>query len=339
MCANEKITLAHGSGGQKTGQLIKEIFFKAFENETLIKAGDSAILNSQSEKLCMTTDSFVVQPQSFPGGNIGKLAVCGTVNDLAVAGAVAKYMSVGFILEEGLAINELKRYVNSMAKTAKDAGVLIVTGDTKVVPANQCDKIYINTTGIGFLDPKNQSISEGTNIKDGDCIILSGNMGDHGMAIFASRYPNQVKTKIESDCACLNHVIKGLLKLNCNIKFMRDPTRGGVAGVLNEIAEQKNLGIQINEDQLPINQHLTGLCEILGFDPIYLANEGKFIVVCSPSNEEEILKYLRSCSLSKNAATIGRICKELNSRVVLKTIYGGKRLLEAPISDPLPRIC
>jgi hydrogenase expression/formation protein HypE len=336
---SDTVLLAHGSGGIKTQQLIQDYFFKLFDNPILNEATDSAVLDRPKGKICLTTDNFVVQPQDFPGGDIGKLAVCGTINDLAVSGAKPQYLSVGFILEEGLLLSDLMRYVKSMANTAKSAGVRIVTGDTKVVQRNNCDHLYINTTGIGTIQSEQEHISSGRKIKSGDAILINGYIGDHGMAIFSTRFPKQVSTKLLSDCNCLNELIGDLLAKKCKINFMRDPTRGGVAGVLNELSTQLNLGINILEDQLPVRPEVSGLCEILGFDPLYLANEGKVLLICPKEESEKILNIWRKHPLGKNARQIGHISNEHKGLVVMQTCYGGKRLIDPMISDPLPRIC
>ena len=255
---DDRITLAHGSGGLASQELIEEVFFSAFDNPQLDEADDAARFLTDQGQWCMSTDSFVVQPQDFPGGDIGKLSICGTVNDLAVAGATSSLISVGLILEEGLSMSDLTRYIKSMAKTAKEAGVQIVTGDTKVVAANQCDKIYINTSGVGPIKPHHYPYNQQIPVEPDHAFIINGYVGDHGMAIFSSRYPDQVNTPIVSDCACLNDLIHTVLEAKIQISFMRDPTRGGVAGVLNEIARSSRLGLKskpakyLSEMKLPV---------------------------------------------------------------------------------------
>jgi len=339
MVSDSKILIAHGNGGVKTGELIKELFFHYFNDPALIQQGDSAILPGPGSKMALTTDSFVIHPPKFPGGDIGKLAVCGTVNDLAVAGAEPLYLTAGFILEEGLAISELEEYVASMAQTAREAGIRIVTGDTKVVLKGQCDKLYINTTGIGGVSEDNKLISSGQNIIAGDKIIINGFIGDHGMAVYSERFPENIKSPVKSDCACLNGLIHEVLSQSTAIRFMRDPTRGGLAGVLNEITQLAGSGVILNEESIPIRPEVSGMCELLGFDPLYLANEGKVLMIVSPDEAAKVLNILRSHPLGQNAQTIGAVAPELKERVVMKTSYGGKRIIDPLVGDQLPRIC
>jgi len=338
------ITLDHGSGGRLTHDLI-EMFTKHFSNNSNVEAlTDSAVFdyekknseNNTNGNIAFTTDSYVINPLHFPGGDIGKLAVCGTVNDLSVSGAVPKYLSCSFIIEEGLQINELEKIVKSMAKTAKDAAVSIVTGDTKVVEKGACDKLFINTSGVGFLKEENRLIGIGSQIQEGDKIIVNGNIADHGLAVLSIR--NSFENNIESDCACLNDLCQSCLDCNNNIHFMRDATRGGVAGVLVELAEKINLGIEIDETAIPIQDKSRGLCEMLGFDPLYLANEGKVIMVVGDGHED-VLKRLQSHALGRDAKIIGTVTKEHPSQVIMNTEIGGRRIIEEPIGIQLPRIC
>ncbi len=333
------ILLGHGSGGRLSHNLIKDLFVKYFDNPVLKQQTDSALLNINSKNIAFTTDSYVVDPIFFPGGNIGKLAVCGTVNDLAVSGAVPKYLSVSFIMEEGLLIRELEMIVSSMADEAKKAGVLIVTGDTKVVNRGQCDKLFINTSGIGILEEKYKKISTGETIKAGDKIIVNGAIADHGMAIMAARNFGNFKTEIKSDCACLNHIIKEIIDINCPVKFMRDATRGGIATVLCELAENNNIGIEIEESAVVVKENVRGMCELLGFDPFYVANEGKIILITSNENADKVVAVMRQNEFGKDSAVIGEVIDAHNGKAILKTGIGGKRIIDMLAGEQLPRIC
>ena len=336
--SEDKIMLGHGSGGQLMHKLIEEVFIRHFDNPILKEQTDAAILTTGSEQIAFTTDSFVIDPLFFPGGNIGKLAVCGTVNDLAVSGAEPLYLSVTMIIEEGFPIKDLETIVASLAAEAKKAGVLIVTGDTKVVNKGKCDKLFINTAGIGRIKKEDLSISKALNILPGDVIILNGTIGNHGMAILNARESFNFKTTVESDCASLNHLIRNLLD-NATVKFMRDPTRGGVASVLNELVQKIKLGIEINEAAIPINRGVKAMCEVLGFDPMHIANEGKVLIVASESEGLKILELLKSHELGKNSAIIGRMVSDYPGKVVLKNETGGHRIIDTLSGDQLPRIC
>ena len=335
---SEIITLNHGSGGRASQDLIKEIFIKTFGDPNAILS-DSAILNIDSEKIAFTTDSFVIDPIFFPGGDIGKLAVCGTVNDIAVSGAIPKYLTASFILEEGLLINDLKKIVDSMAKQAAIAKVKIVAGDTKVVQKGKCDKIFINTTGIGFFEKDYNYISTGKKIEVGDKIIVNGTLGDHSIAVLGARNELEFKTEIQSDCACLHKLIQEVIKAGKQVKFMRDITRGGLATVLNEIAEIVNLGIELTEKNIPIKESVNGLCEILGFDPLYLANEGKTLLIVSQEDAKDIIEILKRNPLGKESMIIGEIVSYHPKIVVGKTEIGGKRIINMLQGEQLPRIC
>ena len=333
------ILLGHGSGGKLSHNLIKDLFVKYFDNPILKQQTDSALLNIDSNNIAFTTDSYIVDPIFFPGGDIGKLAVCGTVNDLAVSGAIPKYLSVSFIIEEGFSFKELETIVSSMANEAKRAGILIVTGDTKVVNKGQCDKLFINTSGIGILEDKNKSINTGENIRPGDKIIINGTIADHGMAIMAARNFTNFKAEIKSDCACLHYLIKEILDTNCNIKFMRDATRGGIATILCELSEKNNLGIEIDESMVAVNENVKGICELLGFDPFYVANEGKIILVASSEDVDKIISVMNKNEFGKNCAVIGEVVENHNGKAVLKTGIGGKRIIDMLADEQLPRIC
>ena len=333
------ILLGHGSGGRSSHNLIKDLFIKYFNNPVLKQQTDSALLNISSPYIAFTTDSFVVDPLFFPGGDIGKLAVCGTVNDLAVSGAIPKYLSASFIIEEGFLIKELEVIVSSMAEEAKTAGILIVTGDTKVVTKGQCDKLFINTSGIGILDEKYKNISLGEKIKPGDKIIVNGTIADHGMAIMSARNFSHFRTEIKSDCACLNHLIRKLLDTNARIRFMRDATRGGIATVLCELTENNNIGIEIDESMVLIDENVRGLCELLGFDPFYVENEGKIIVISPKEDAEIVVGVMRQNEFGQHSAIIGEVVNNHPGKVVLKTLIGGKRIMDMLAGEQLPRIC
>ncbi len=329
--------LSHGSGGKMMHNLIEDLFVKHFSNSILNEQTDSAIL-SVSSPIAFTTDSFVIDPLFFPGGNIGKLAVCGTVNDLAVSGAEPLYISVSFIIEEGFPIADLETIVISLAEEAQKAGVLIVTGDTKVVNKGKCDKLFINTAGVGCVKNGNNSITKGLGIIPGDLIIINGSIGDHGMAIMNIRESFNFKTDLSSDCASLNHMIHEVLE-KTTVKFMRDPTRGGVATVLNELAGKVKLGIEIDETALPLKSNVKAMCEILGFDPLHVANEGKVIFVVAHEFESEILEALRNSEFGRQSAVIGRVVDNHPGKVVLKNETGGRRIIDSLSGDQLPRIC
>jgi hydrogenase expression/formation protein HypE len=334
----DKILLGHGSGGRLMHDLITDVFIKHFGNKILNEETDSAILPVGSPNMAFTTDSFVIDPLFFPGGNIGKLAVCGTVNDLAVSGAVPLYLSVSFIIEEGLLISDLEIIVESLAAEAKNAGVMIVTGDTKVVNRGKCDKLFINTTGLGSVREQDRTIAQAGNIRPGDVIIVNGTIGDHGMAILNARESFNFKTTVESDCASLNHMIRKVIDKSA-VKFMRDPTRGGVATVLNELAGKIGLGIEIDETAVPVNRGVQAMCEILGFDPLHVANEGKVIIVAGEKEGYEILEILKKDPLGAKSAIIGHITADHAGKVVLKNETGGRRIIDSLSGDQLPRIC
>ena len=335
----ETILLGHGSGGKLSHDLITELFAAHFDNDILRQQSDSAIIETTGTQLAFTTDSFVVDPIFFPGGDIGKLAIAGTVNDLAVSGATPKYISVGFIIEEGLALKELERIVTSMAEEAKKAGVKIVTGDTKVVDRGKCDKVFINSSGIGILDKKNVHISSGSQIKAGDKIIINGSIGDHGMAVMAARNDLNITADTKSDCACLNELIKSAMAVSDQIKFMRDATRGGLGTVIAELAREKDFGIHLQEAQLYVNEGVRGMCELLGFDPIYVANEGKVVMVVAAEHAHGVLDAIQKHKTGKNAAIIGEITSDHAGKAWLETQVGGKRIIDMLSGQQLPRIC
>ncbi len=336
---NNEILLQHGSGGKLSKELFGSIFGKYFGNPILDKLTDSAVLEIEEGKLAFTTDTYVVSPLFFPGGNIGKLAVCGTVNDLSVSGAVPRYLSAGFVIEEGFEIDRLEEIVKTMGEEARRAGVFIVTGDTKVVDRGKCDGVYINTAGVGFLKNEYAPISTGENVKPGDVIIINGTLGDHGMAIMAERKNLNIKAPIYSDCAPLNGIIQDTLGVSSRVNFMRDATRGGLATVLCELVENRNFGIRIDENLIPVREEVLGMCEMLGFDPLYIANEGKMLMVVDSADSEKVLSVMKESPEGKDAVVIGEIVEGHPGRVILDTEIGGKRIVEMRAGDQLPRIC
>ena len=333
----DKILLAHGGGGILSNQLIQKIFFSQFDNELLNVQHDSAMFNINGVRLAFTTDSYVVQPIFFPGGNIGDLAVNGTVNDLAVSGAKPLYISVGFIIEEGFEIEELWRIVLSMKQAAEKAGVKIVTGDTKVVNKGKGDKIFINTSGIGTIET-GIDISP-INVQPGDVIILNGKIAEHGIAILSAREGLEFETTIKSDTAALNDLIDRILKTSKKINVMRDPTRGGLASALNEIANKGNVGIAIEEDKILISEEVKGACEILGLDPLYIANEGKVLVFVPKDDADKVLNAMKNHPLGKESSIIGSVTAENKNLVIMKTMIGSSRIVDMISGEQLPRIC
>lgn len=335
---SERITLAHGSGGKLTHRLIEGLFHRYFRNELLLEAGDSAIFNVHDGRMAFTTDSYVISPIFFKGGNIGKLAVCGTVNDLAVSGAVPKLLSAGFIIEEGFPIKDLEAIVQSMADAAKEAGVSIVTGDTKVVQRGCADGIFINTTGLGMV---REGIQLGLDrVRPGDRILVTGYLGDHGTAIFLEREQFGVQSSIASDCAPLNGLIGEILEgFGSAVRIMRDPTRGGLATTLNELAKGQSYGIRLDERLLPVRDEVRGVCEMLGMDPLYMANEGKAVLIVEGEQAEEVAACLRGLPYGGDSAIIGEVTEAYAGKVHMKTITGGSRIVDMLTGDQLPRIC
>ena len=336
------ITLSHGSGGKAMRDLINEIFVNNFDNNLLATLEDQARFEIKDlakigDRLAFTTDSYVVSPLFFPGGDIGSLAVNGTVNDLAVGGAIPLYLSCSFILEEGLSIDTLKTIVTSMKIAAEKAAVKIVTGDTKVVPRGQGDQIFINTSGVGVIPA---GINSGANnLQVGDRILLNGFLGDHGAAILIARGELDLQCTIESDCQALNSLISAILAVCPQVKAMRDATRGGLATVLNEFAQSSGVGIQVQETAIPIREEVRGMCELLGLEPLYLANEGKLVLVVPPEAENRVLAVMRSHPDGKNAACIGEVVASPPNLVYLKTPFGTNRILDMLVGEQLPRIC
>ena len=333
----DSIMMAHGGGGKLSQQLIQQVFYKAFANEELLISHDGALLSINGSRLAFSTDSYVIQPIFFPGGNIGDLAINGTVNDLACCGAIPQYLSVGFILEEGFPISELERIAQSMKKAANDAGIKIVTGDTKVVERGKGDQVFINTSGIGLI-PSDRNISP-LNCQVGDVIIINGTIADHGIAIMSSRAGLEFETTIQSDSCALNGLVEEIFKASKNIHVLRDPTRGGVASALNEIAQSSKTGIVIEEEKIPVQEDVKAACELLGFDPLYVANEGKILVFVVADDAEKVIDAMKQHPAGKNAAIIGKVTSDYQNKVRMKTILGSQRFVEMMSGEQLPRIC
>jgi hydrogenase expression/formation protein HypE len=333
----ERITMSHGAGGKATRTLVEAVFLDAFRNPLLEPLEDAAQLNLNGSRVALTTDSYVVSPLFFPGGDIGDLAVNGTVNDLAVAGATPLYLSAGFILEEGFAVEDLTRIVASMKAAAEVAGVQVVTGDTKVVQRGKGDGCYINTAGVGVL---NHEVSLGVaNAQPGDAVIVSGPIGDHGVTIMLARGELDIEADISSDTAPLNGLIANLLAASSGVRALRDATRGGVATILNEVATGAGVGVTVNEDAIPVRTEVRGASELLGIDPMYVACEGRLVAVVAGDAADTALAALRSHPLGAEAAVIGHVTDESPGIVLLKTAFGGTRIVDLLVGDPLPRIC
>ncbi len=333
----ENILLAHGSGGKLTHQLIGKMFLPQFRNELLEPLHDGAVFEMGGRKLAFSTDSYVVNPIFFPGGNIGELAVNGTVNDLAMCGARPMYLSAAFIIEEGLPLEDLWKVVLSMQEAARQAGVLLVTGDTKVVDRGKGDKIFINTSGVGIVEDGVEISPK--RIRPGDKIIVNGDIALHGIAIMSLREGLEFETVISSDTAPLNGLVDTMFRASRNIHVLRDPTRGGVATTLNEIAEQANLGIEMTEEAIPIPDEVRGACEILGLDPLYIANEGKLLAFVPSDEADTVLAAMRSHPLGAKSAIIGEVVDKHNGTVVMKSKIGGTRVVDMLTGEQLPRIC
>ena len=336
---NEVILLAHGSGGQLSHDLVKQVFVAAFANPILDRQDDSALLPDKVEggRLAFTTDSYVVRPLFFPGGDIGRLAVCGTVNDLAMNGAQPRYLSAAFVVEEGFALADLRRIAASMARAAGEAGVELVAGDTKVVERGHADGCFVTTAGVGRVPP-GVDIS-GANARPGDAVLLSGTVGDHGMAIMSQREGLRFETPLESDVAPLNGLVQTMLDTGLEIHCLRDPTRGGLATTLNELAGQSEVEIVVEEGRIPVRPVVRGLCELLGLDPLYVANEGKLVAIVPQPAAERILAAMRAHPLGRDAAIIGRVRAGRAGRVALRTTLGAHRVLDMMAGELLPRIC
>lgn len=335
--AVDRVLLGHGSGGKLSAQLVERIFLPAFGNPTLDQLNDQATFSIDGIRLAMTTDSFVVKPLFFSGGDIGSLAVHGTVNDLAMGGAQPLYLSVAFILEEGLPLETLQRVADSLHRAADAAGVQIVTGDTKVVEQGKGDGLFINTTGIGVV-PSGVTLGS-DQARPGEKIILSGSLGDHGIAILAQREGLEFETTIESDSAPLHGLVNAILAKGANIRCMRDPTRGGLSSSLNEIAMRSRVGMVIEEEQIPVREEVRGACELLGLDPLYVANEGKMIAIVEPSAADAVVEAMRSHVYGREARIIGTVVDQHRGTVIMKTPFGTTRIVDMLAGDQLPRIC
>ena len=335
----DTILLGHGSGGRLSAELMRSVFLPAFANPVLDRLDDQAVVNIKGARLAFTTDTFVVKPLFFPGGDIGSLAVHGTVNDLAMGGATPLFLSVAFIIEEGLSMDVLRRVVDSLRAAAHKAGVQIVTGDTKVVEKGCGDELFINTTGIGVV-PDGLVLSANL-ARPGDKVLLSGSIGEHGIAILAQREGLEFECPVESDSAALNGLVAAMLRANVGngIRVLRDPTRGGVSSTLNEIAEQSRVGIRLEESAIPIREEVRGACEMLGLDPLYVANEGKLIAIVAPEAAEALLGAMRGDVLGRNAQIVGTVVESASPIVTIRTSLGTSRCVDMLAGDQLPRIC
>jgi hydrogenase expression/formation protein HypE len=340
----DQILLGHGSGGQLTAELIQRLFLPAFDDEILAALEDQATVSldgpgngAKGTRIAFTTDSFVVRPIFFPGGDIGRLAIHGTVNDLAVGGALPRFLSAAFILEEGLPLADLKRIVASMKTACAEARVRLVTGDTKVVDRGKGDQIFITTTGIGLV-PAGRSLSI-RNARPGDRVLVSGTIGDHGIAILSVREGIEFETVLESDSAPLTELVQTMLAACPNIRCMRDPTRGGVSSALNELAAASRVGVRLSEDAIPLRAEVRGACEMLGLDPLYVANEGKLIAIAPAEDADQLLSAMRGHALGENAAVIGEVVSEHPGMVTMRSVVGGERVVTMLAGEQLPRIC
>jgi hydrogenase expression/formation protein HypE len=338
---SSKVLLAHGSGGRLSHELVAKEFLPPWANPILDQLNDSAVFalseDGSGPRLAFTTDSYVVKPLFFKGGDIGRLAVCGTVNDLAMVGAKPLYLSASFVIEEGLSLATVRAVVKSMREAAAEAGVQIVTGDTKVVEGGAADELFVNTAGLGLVPP-------GVNIggdraRVGDAVIVSGSIGDHGIAVLSQREGLQFETPVASDVAPLNGLVVAMLAASTNVHVLRDPTRGGLATSLNEIAQQSGVGIQIDESKIPVKDGVWGACEMLGFDPLYVANEGKLVAIVAPEDAEKVLAVMRETKYGEQAALIGEVIAEPEGKVLMKTKIGGTRIVHMLVGEMLPRIC
>lgn len=337
LATTDRVLLGHGSGGTLSAELMRDIFLPALSNPILARLDDQAQLEIGGLRLAFTTDSFVVKPLFFPGGDIGSLAVHGTINDLAMAGAKPLCLSAAYVIEEGFPLETLRRIADSMGRAAQQAGVAIVTGDTKVVERGAADGLFLNTTGIGLI-PAGVTISAAA-ARPGDVILLSGSLGDHGIAIMAAREGLQFDTVLTSDSAALHTLVEAMLAAAPAIRCLRDPTRGGLSSTLNEIAAQSATGMRILETEIPICAEVQGACEMLGLDPLYVANEGKLVAIVAPEDADAVLAAMRAHPLGRNAARIGAVTQENAGRVVLQTAYGTTRIVDMLAGDQLPRIC
>jgi hydrogenase expression/formation protein HypE len=333
----DKVMLDHGSGGRISHRMTQDLLLPAFNNPILSELNDGAIFELQGLRLAFSTDSYTVDPIFFPGGNIGELAVNGTVNDLAMCGAEPAYLSAALIIEEGFELDQLEAIVSAMSRAAAHAGVSVVTGDTKVVPRGAADKIFINTSGIGVIPPGVQVAAH--QARPGDRVLLSGSIADHGVSVLASREGLSFQTSVQSDSAPLNRMVRGMLAVGPGIRVLRDPTRGGLGTALNEIAEMSAVGIRIHEDRIAVKDEVAGLCELLGLDPLYLANEGKLIAFVAPEDADAVLAAMRQDPYGREAAFIGEVIAEHPGKVFMETRIGGTRIVGMLAGEQLPRIC
>ncbi len=334
--SEKKVTMAHGAGGSQTNQLIHDIFKKYFDNPDLT-GDDAAVLAMDKGRIAVSTDGFIVSPAEFPGGDIGKLSICGTVNDLACMGATPRYLTCAFVIEEGFSMDRLDRIVASMGRTAREAGVRIVAGDTKVAGRGQVDGVFITTTGIGFI-PEGVETS-GSKARPGDLIIVSGDVGRHGCTILLAREDFGIEAEVTSDCAPLNGAVADMLTVTKDLHVVRDATRGGVGTVLYEIADQSKVGIELTSENIPVQGPVQGVCSMLGLEPLYLACEGRLVIVAPPDQAEGLVNKLREGKYTRDAAIIGRVTEDMPGRVTMVTEIGSKTLLPPPGGELLPRIC
>ena len=333
----DKITLDHGSGGKISHSLTTDLLLPVFNNPILADLHDGAIFEINGQRLAFSTDSYTVDPIFFPGGNIGDLAINGTVNDISMCGARPLYLSVGLIIEEGFAVKDLEKIIKQMGLAAGKAGVTVVTGDTKVVPRGAVDKVFINTSGIGVID---EGVHVGsTRAGVGDIIILSGTLADHGVTVLTQREGLTFDSSVATDSAPLNHMVADMFKTSKDVHVLRDPTRGGLGTALNEIAEKSAVGVRIYEEKIPLKNEVAGICELLGFDPLYLANEGKLIAFVAADAADAVLNAIRSSPFGKDAAVIGEVCPDHPGQVVMQTRIGGQRIVDMLTGEQLPRIC
>ena len=337
LTAKDTVLLGHGSGGKLSAELLRDVFLPALGNPLLSQLNDQAILDVNGQRLAFTTDSFVVNPLFFPGGDIGSLAVHGTINDLAVGGATPLFLSAAFIIEEGFPIEDLQKIVVSMQQAAHDAGVQIVTGDTKVVEKGKGDGVFINTTGIGQVSSELKLSAD--QARPGDKVLINGTIGEHGIAILAQREGLEFETTIKSDSAALHTLVADMLRASSQIRCMRDPTRGGLSSTLNEIAGQSRVGIELDERAIPIREEVAGACELLGLDPLYVANEGKLAAIVAAGDAENVLKAMRNHPLGRQAQIIGTVTRSHPGLVTMRTLLGTSRIVDMLAGDQLPRIC
>jgi hydrogenase expression/formation protein HypE len=333
-----RVDMTHGAGGKAMAQLVAELFVAAFDNPLLAQQNDQALFEVPAGRMVLTTDGYVVSPLFFPGGDIGSLAVHGTINDVAMAGARPLYLSAAFILEEGFPLADLRRIVCSMAKAARDAGVQIVTGDTKVVEKGKGDGIFITTTGVGVVPPRVVAPS-GDRARPGDAVLVSGTIGDHGVAILSSRHGVSFETTVTSDSAPLHRLVARVVEVVPDVHVLRDPTRGGLSATLNEIARQSGVGMRLVERAIPVREEVAAACELLGIDPLCLASEGRAIAICAPSDADTVLDAMRADPLGADAAIIGTIVADPHQFVQIETTFGGNRILDWLVGEALPRIC